>query len=40
MKPERLDLTVNMVSFQEMTDAQVAAYVSTRAPSTVRSSTA
>ncbi len=25
MKPERLDLTVNMVSFQEMTEAQVAA---------------
>ena len=27
LRPERLDLTVNMVSFQEMTDAQVAAYV-------------
>jgi hypothetical protein len=27
LKPERLDLTVNMVSFQEMTDAQVAGYV-------------
>ena len=27
LKPERLDLTINMVSFQEMTDAQVAAYV-------------
>ncbi len=27
MKPERLDLTVNMVSFQEMTDAQVNAYI-------------
>jgi hypothetical protein len=27
MTPPRLDLTLNMVSFQEMTDAQVAAYV-------------
>ena len=27
MAPERVDLTVNMVSFQEMTDAQVAGYV-------------
>ncbi len=27
MAPERLDLTINMVSFQEMTDSQVAAYV-------------
>ncbi|HEY6617733.1 MAG TPA: putative sugar O-methyltransferase [Vicinamibacterales bacterium] len=27
MKPERLDLTVNMVSFQEMTEAQADAYV-------------
>jgi hypothetical protein len=27
LRPERLDLTINMVSFQEMTDAQVAAYV-------------
>jgi hypothetical protein len=27
MKPERLDLTINMVSFQEMTEAQVTAYV-------------
>ena len=27
LTPERLDLTINMVSFQEMTDAQVAAYV-------------
>ena len=27
MKPERLDLTINMVSFQEMTDAQADAYV-------------
>ena len=27
LRPERLDLTVNMVSFQEMTDGQVAAYV-------------
>jgi len=27
MKPPRLDLTINMVSFQEMTDAQVDAYV-------------
>jgi len=27
LAPERLDLTINMVSFQEMTDAQVAAYV-------------
>jgi hypothetical protein len=27
MKPERLDLTINMVSFQEMTDAQANAYV-------------
>jgi hypothetical protein len=26
-QPERLDLTINMVSFQEMTDAQVLAYV-------------
>jgi hypothetical protein len=27
MKPERLDLTINMVSFQEMTAGQVTAYV-------------
>ena len=27
LRPERLDLAINMVSFQEMTDAQVAAYV-------------
>jgi hypothetical protein len=27
LRPERLDLTINMVSFQEMTDPQVAAYV-------------
>jgi hypothetical protein len=27
LTPERLDLTINMVSFQEMTDAQVTAYV-------------
>jgi hypothetical protein len=27
LKPERLDLAINMVSFQEMTDEQVAAYV-------------
>jgi hypothetical protein len=27
MRPPRLDLTINMVSFQEMTDAQVDAYV-------------
>ena len=27
MRPSRLDLTINMVSFQEMTEAQVAAYV-------------
>jgi hypothetical protein len=27
LKPERLDLTINMVSFQEMTAAQVATYV-------------
>src|SRR4029434_4088212 len=27
LRPERLDLTINMVSFQEMTDAQVDAYV-------------
>jgi hypothetical protein len=28
MRPDRLDLTVNMVSFQEMTGDQVTAYVS------------
>lgn len=27
LKPERLDLTLNMVSFQEMTDDQVAGYI-------------
>ena len=27
LRPERLDLTINMVSFQEMTTAQVATYV-------------
>jgi hypothetical protein len=27
LRPERLDLAINMVSFQEMTDAQVGAYV-------------